>query len=315
MSPKPNRYEEDLRVKLSKTRTPITVAQYIKRLRIINDDKPLTSMKFLMDYDAVCAKLDAMTKAFTTKTSYLTAVCAVLGMYPKYSQVYQRYRTKLMSNSSEIKKELDTNTKNDKQEESIVPMKDILDVRNKLKVDFENAKTITSKVWDNFLAYVLICIYTMIPPRRNKDYSEMWFCFDEPSTLDASKNYYVASTDEFIFNTYKTAKHYGQQRVKIPADLATVLENYINYYQQVIDGNYKHHNEFPLLVHFNGERVHPINGITRLLNKAIGKRIGSSALRHIFLSDKYGDELKEMKEDASLMAHSLSEQKNYTKVD
>jgi hypothetical protein len=50
------------------------------------------------------------------------------------------------------------------------------------------------------------------------------------------------------------------------------------------------------------------------LNKAFGKKIGASALRHIYLSDKYGDSVEEKKKDAAAMAHSLSEQNEYIKV-
>jgi hypothetical protein len=38
-------------------------------------------------------------------------------------------------------------------------------------------------------------------------------------------------------------------------------------------------------------------------------------LRHIFLSSKYGNTLEEMKEDSSAMGHSVSQQKDYIKID
>jgi len=43
------------------------------------------------------------------------------------------------------------------------------------------------------------------------------------------------------------------------------------------------------------------------------KKIGSSLLRHIYLTDKYGDKLKEQKKSAENMAHSLKTQKEYIK--
>jgi hypothetical protein len=61
---------------------------------------------------------------------------------------------------------------------------------------------------------------------------------------------------------------------------------------------------------------HPLvqtNSITKLLNRTFGKKISSSALRHIFLSDKYKDVAKDMKEDAEAMAHSVGQQKEYIK--
>lgn len=309
------RYEDDLRTKLSATRVPITVGQYIQRLRTLNENAPLTSMKFLMDFDKISKKIDDMDKSFTTKTSYLTAICAVLKMYPKYSKLYKKYLEKTMTNSREIKKELDTNVRNDKQKESIIPLKDIIDVRNKLKKEFDDAKEIDGKVWDRYMGYVLLCLYTMTPPRRNRDYSEMFFAFHEPAVIDKTKNYYVADQHKFIFNNYKTASVYGEQTLAVPADLARVLDDYIDMYQSVVERNdYKTANEFPLLVHFNGARIHEINGITRLLNKVLGKKIGSSALRHIYLSDKFAPELEVMKVTANAMSHDLDTQRTYIKT-
>jgi hypothetical protein len=48
-----------------------------------------------------------------------------------------------------------------------------------------------------------------------------------------------------------------------------------------------------------------------MLNKVFGKKVGSSMLRHIYLSGKYGNELEEMKKDAEAMGHSVSQQKEY----
>ena len=46
-----------------------------------------------------------------------------------------------------------------------------------------------------------------------------------------------------------------------------------------------------------------------------GKAIGSSLIRHMYLSSKYADTLKEMEKDAEIMGHSTSTQQNiYTKT-
>ena len=43
----------------------------------------------------------------------------------------------------------------------------------------------------------------------------------------------------------------------------------------------------PFLVYNDGKEFNKINSITRILNKIFDKKIGSSMLRHIFLTDKY----------------------------
>jgi hypothetical protein len=66
-------------------------------------------------------------------------------------------------------------------------------------------------------------------------------------------------------------------------------------------------------VSHDGKPFAAINSITRVLNKIFGKKVGSSMLRHIFLSDKYGKTLDEQKEDSAAMGHSLNQQRDYIK--
>ena len=68
---------------------------------------------------------------------------------------------------------------------------------------------------------------------------------------------------------------------------------------------------FPLLVFSNGSPFSSINAITRLLNKIFKRKVGSSMLRHIYLTSKYGDTIEQMEKDSKLMSHSASQQKEY----
>ena len=63
------------------------------------------------------------------------------------------------------------------------------------------------------------------------------------------------------------------------------------------------------------------NGLTKFLYQVFaptGKKISSSMIRHIYLTDKYGDEssYKEKEKDAEKMGHSVGEQQRvYVKKD
>jgi hypothetical protein len=50
------------------------------------------------------------------------------------------------------------------------------------------------------------------------------------------------------------------------------------------------------------------------LNKVLGKKIGSSALRHIYLSDKFAPELQQMKATAEAMGHDVDTARTYIKT-
>jgi hypothetical protein len=53
------------------------------------------------------------------------------------------------------------------------------------------------------------------------------------------------------------------------------------------------------------ERLNKINSITRILNKLFNpKKVGSSLLRHVYLTHKYGDTLNELEADTQAMATS-----------
>jgi hypothetical protein len=304
-------FGNELREKLSKDRTAITVGQYIRRLETLNEGKKLTSMKFLLDYDGIIKKIEEMPLAESTKLSYLTAICATLGCFPKYKKIYKNYQTRMIADIVASRAQNASNEKNEKQKESIIPMAEILQVRKRLSEEIDK-EIVTGKDWTLVVQHLLICLYTMTPPRRNKDYA---FCFvlqHEPEIHNTERNYYVASTGEFIFNNYKTVREYGQQRFVAPDELQTVLQNYLELYFkrfEIIE------DEFPLLVDGDQDILHPVNGITRYLNRAFGKKVSSSALRHIFVSELFADDLVQRKDIADKMAHSIQTQQSiYIKV-
>jgi integrase len=117
-----------------------------------------------------------------------------------------------------------------------------------------------------------------------------------------------------VFNRFKTAKKYGQQKETIPAELWDAVSAYLKFHP-LMKKRLPKSACIKFLVKADGTPLNSANGITRLLNKAFGRKIGSSMLRHIFLTDKYGSTLKEMEDDAAAMGHSVSQQREYVKDD
>ncbi len=50
-----------------------------------------------------------------------------------------------------------------------------------------------------------------------------------------------------------------------------------------------------------------------IFKREFNKKVGTSLIRHIYLSDKYGEQIKEMEQDAEDMAHSYKTQNDYVK--
>jgi hypothetical protein len=218
----------------------------------------------------------------------------------------------------------DTAKPTEKQEENWITWEEVQKKRNELlekTAEFGNKKTLTGAEYYHLLELLILSLYVDVPPRRNQDYLAMNVikttakAFAPPLSTYDTKNFLVVRKGvpvEFVFNTYKTAKKYGSQNVVIPdkAPLVNILQMYLKH-RSLTTGEDKKAKEFPLLVAHNGTPITQANAITRILNGIFDKKIGSSMLRHIYLSSKLN--IDDMKKDAKDMGHSLQEQQKYLK--
>jgi hypothetical protein len=71
---------------------------------------------------------------------------------------------------------------------------------------------------------LLLAVYTLIPPRRVLDYSEMLVVARLPRIQAAGKNYLtLGKRMNLHFFAYKTAKNYGHQTFPVPAELRRLI--------------------------------------------------------------------------------------------
>ena len=156
------------------------------------------------------------------------------------------------------------------------------------------------------LSYVVANLYTLFPPRRNLDYTEMKLTTDYKPSMKEN-NYLVIGVEKevemrFVFNRYKTDGVYRQQVFDVPEDLVAVLQKFIRLNNRK-DGDF--------LLQKNGHSLRS-DDITDALHKVIGAGISTQMLRHMYL-DKYNTPereavIHEMMGDAEKMAHSISMQ-------
>lgn len=156
------------------------------------------------------------------------------------------------------------------------------------------------------LSYVVANLYTLFPPRRNLDYTEMKLTTDYKSSMK-EHNYLVIGVEKkvemrFVFNRYKTDGVYRQQVFDVPDDLVEVLRRYIRLNDRK-EGDY--------LLQKNGHSLRS-DDITDALHKVIGAGISTQMLRHMYV-DKYNTPereavIHEMMGDAEKMAHSITTQ-------
>lgn len=282
---------------------------YLQQMRTLNGGEPFKNLTFLKDVENVKKIIEAY--GTNTQKTYLSAVVAVLSLGKK-SRLLDTYKELLDEKIKEYN-EKDKNEKTEKENKNWMSWDEIEELKTDLREkvnEFVNNKKITNKQWEILLRLLLVSLYTEIPPRRNQDYQHCYINKDEKG-LNDDKNYLITSKDKFIFNKYKTAKSGGKQEIDFSKndEFSKVLEMYLKHHP-LLKGK---KSDIPFLVDSNGTHYTATNAITRLLNKAFGKKVGSSMLRKIYLTSKYGDKLetfKEMRELAKSMGHSASTAQN-----
>jgi glutathionyl-hydroquinone reductase len=136
---------------------------------------------------------------------------------------------------------------------------------------------------------------------------------DIPDNL-SDNNYLNLTDNNFIFKNFKTKKTYKEQVVPISDNLLDIVKVYLKFHP--LKKEIKKKLQVPLLVDFEGNPYNNSNDITRILNKIFDKKIGSSLLRNIYLTDKYSDQQKELALDVKNMGTSKgTAESNYIKTD
>ena len=292
-----------------------SINTYLKNVSRLNDDKPFKNLNFLSDVDGILGKIAHYKD--NTKRSYLISIVSVLNTLKdtnkKLAKLHQRYYDEMDKINTKIKEE-PKNTKSDTQAENWLEWKEILDKYFEIKDEckmLSKKKELNEHEYNKVLEMVILSLYINIPPRRNQDYQDC-FIVNDQDYLPINTNYLIPTEKVFVFNKYKTYKKHGQQIEKITPDLWEDICFYFRFHPLIMGKKLKKLN-VPFLVHYNGSGFSP-NSITRVLNKIFNKKIGSSMLRHIFLTEKFGDTLNEMEETANAMAHTISTQKEYIKT-
>lgn len=279
-----------------------SIATYKTKLTKLNDNKPVRNLNFLLEMDKIRNKVKDL-KPNTQRTYYI-AIASILKCYitnnknnKKFQNLYNDYSKILDNYNNELRDQTD---KTDSENNNWMTKENITDLYNEMKKNYKD----NEQSQQNFL---VLSLYYLNAPRRNKDYSVLKVVNNYNDKLDNQYNYIDLNKKEFIFNNYKTSKKYNQQRVDVPLELMNIILEYIK------DFKIKN-NDFLIKDLKKDEPININNGMTVLLNKIFKKKVGSSMLRKIYLTSKYGDQVKELKEDVKNMGTSvITAQNNYIK--
>ena len=229
--------------------------------------------------------------------------CAIKGM--KHSELNEeqiKAYTDMIGAYMIKKKAQPTQVMSKKEEEKFVEWPKILEVVDKIKDDVSDYITHTN--------YVIVCLYTMFPPRR-LEYGDMKVVQKLPKDFlldELVDNLFVVESSEFIFGNYKTKKSYGVQQFKLPESLAGVLKDYIKKWNP--EYLLTNADKGPMGEHTLGVRI------GRIFERYTKKTVGVSVLRHSYITFLRKDEkpLDEQKDMASKMGHSVMMSMEYRKM-
>ena len=264
---------------------------YVRNLSKLNNQEKIINLNFLNDINDVIDKIKQYKP--TTQRSYIISVCVVLKNTNKI--LYNDYYELLTKMNNDLK---NNTTKSETQKKNWIDTPEILTIFNELKT---KSKIKNNDQKSNIFNYMILALYFLQAPRRNIDYTLMKISSD---MTDKNFNYLDLENKQFIFNNYKTKNKYETVKIDIKPDLLIVIKLYLSKHQE-----YSKLKNKKYMIHFlvNNSEINTGNQMTKILNKIFGgKNISSSMLRNIYLSNKYSNVIKNLKDDAIDMGTSVS---------
>ena len=281
--------------------TQSSLNSYKAKLNKLNGNKPIKNLTFLNNID----NIKSIIKDFkpNTQRNYIIAVASILKcslstnktkkgetLYNQYSKILDEYNTNLK----------DQTAMTDVENKNWIKQDELDDVYNDVKNKFKNNK-------QAFQNYLLLSLYYLQFPRRNKDFQLLKIANKYQDGLSNEFNYLDVKRKKFIFNNYKTKTKYNRQEIEINDELFSIIQSYIKTLK-LKDG------DFLLNDLKTNEPYKNTNSITILLNRIFKKKIGASMLRKMYATNAFGEEAKKLKASADGMGTSVETlQNNYIK--
>lgn len=182
----------------------------------------------------------------------------------------------------------------DEQKENHVSMDDMVKMRNKLK-----QKITIHRQPETDYRYLLLCLYTYIPPLRTKEWLDCHLLDNEPDK-NFKDNYINIQTGKMHIQKSKTEKKYGTRIIDIPNELIEILK----------ENRKKTGSDLILHKVHDVETKNTENNIAHMFSNIFDKKIGVKLIRNIFISEKIdeGISAEERKKIAYIMGHSAAQQ-------
>ncbi len=207
------------------------------------------------------------------------------------------------------------NVKSEKQKKNWIEIQEYEALVSRLEQnvkDIFKQDNIGAKSRDKIQEYIILKFYQLYHLRndlaeliiiKNKDYIKL------PKDEEKENNYLIIDgrARKVILNNYKTKKQYKKVQITLDKELARVIRKYL----KLNNTGYLLINQSEVPLTRNTFSIY----FRRMMKKYTDKNVGSSLLRHIFISEKTKGmkTVAERRELADKMLHSVSTQSLYHK--
>lgn len=276
--------------------------------------------------------LDDSIKSISSRKNIVSSILVFLGSLeePPTSPIgktlitYQEYHKNLAKRKEDSYMD---NEMTSREKENWITGEDISLKIKKLKEEIDEIRQSTSGenprntpriLVDTYQKYLVLNLYTLLPPLRN-DYANVKVIKDcenfgeKDDCVDTDFNYINFCSKKLLLCTYKTRKFYGIKRVDIPEELFEIIKEW-----ESLKGVYLEEkgcsttSEGFLLINTTNCEKMLSNSLTKYINRIFApKKVSTTMLRKIYLSEKYPVVVsyRDQARDAMIMGHSLSMQK------
>lgn len=315
--------EEQLKKKIKEKRPKLkenSLSMYINNLKKMNsklDNKNLFDVDILNNKQKVNDFLKEKSK--NTQKNYYSSFVVILDIDDKYEALKNHYRNKMEEIGQTIQTHIKSQGKSTKQEKNWMDLKQLQKVLKDTKKEIDKKgllkkNSLTKKELNLIQQWVAVSLYILDPiknPPLRADYNMEIINLQKYNNLtdqEKKKNYLVVKgkiKKFFHLGEYKSDSAYGEKQIEVGSKLNSVLNHWLKI------------NKTKFLLFDSKNHLMTPNQlskyITQYFRENTNKNIGISLIRHIVITHLYPPDLKERENTASLMAHSVEQQTEYSK--
>ena len=285
-----------------------TIKLYSRNLEVLKKRcKGDDEFKFLNNPKKV---LECVSSNHNTRKTMMTAILQLLRVMDVDKDIKDVYKDEQMKSVEAVNEFYRTGNKSKRQEENWLSKSDLEAILAQEEERYEELKDKVKfelKPFDYLDAqnYILLLFHLKHPIRNDlhdvkiltvSEYKKM------PQKMKNNGNYLAINKNEgyLILNDYKTAGTYGQKKIELDNELLDPILDFIRWRS-------KHGFESNYLIINKYKNPMTANGITKSflrLFKNYGKVISTGLIRHIILTEMFGDNNEEKKKMADMMMNS-----------